>query len=234
MWNRLKQLVAGQSKEPAPPEPAESPSVQLQFDDARPEVEEFLKIDIGDEKADSEQGEQAISVMKKMAQDIDQIERAAKGDPNNTIDGGLWLSGAGYGNLAQEMTKRFKEAGWLDHEQFASALWARATLAVNARHHHLVGPAMLANADCQQRLGNPDRATHICTSIIKDFIFLIGTWQQKQTEIPVAEDRTALECLQTAIETLLKLGTTEIDGTDLKASGEHIRQILDRRPSNEQ
>ena len=221
MWNQLRKLVSGKPSKSSVPETVEPPPTKLEFDDARPEVEAFLKIDISTEKAESEKGELALSAMKKMALDIDQIERSAKGNPENSIAGGLWLSGAGYGNLAQELTRRFRVAGWL------TGLWARATLAVNARFHHLVGPAMLANADCQQRLGKAERATYIYTSVLKDFIFLIGSWQQK-TEAPTDDDRIAIECLQTAIEGLLALDTTEVDGTDLKAVREHVSQILAR------
>ena len=246
MWNRLKKLFSNKSTETAteqsgrppcapplePAVPAEPTPPVLAFDNARPEVEAFLKLDISSAKADSEKGEQAKSVMKKMAIDIDQIERAARGNPENAIDTGLWLSGSGYGNLAQELTDRFRESGWLDHEQFASALWARSTLAVNATFHHLVGPAMLANADCQQRLGNTDRATYIYTSVFKDFVFLIATWQQNPAA-PDGDDKAAIECLRTAIEKLTALGNSEVEGTDLKTTGEHVLQILERSGSGE-
>ena len=115
------------------------------------------------------------------------------------------MSGTGYANLCRRLTLHFRKSDWLAREENASALWARATLAVCSHYHHMVGPAMLANADCQERLGNTDKAAQMYRAVVADFEFLLG---DDAAEDPVDEDeRTAIESLRTALRRLLDIGT---------------------------
>jgi hypothetical protein len=91
----------------------------------------------------------------------------------------------------------------------------------------MVGPAMLANADCHDRLGNIERSSRMYAGVITDFAFLLDGWMNR-TEAPIGDDRLALESLQTATERLIARGTTRLDELDLVSLQSQIQSVLSR------
>ena len=197
MWNAFKSLLTRfRNRDESDPV----------FDEVRALVEELLAQDFGDPSERKTKDEQVIAVLKRLDKEIESIKEQASGYyPDGTISAQVWLRGAGYANLCRELTLHFRKAGWLAREENTSALWARATLAVCAHYHHMVGPAMLANADCQERLGNAERAAQMYRAIVGDFEFLLD---EDHADDPLDEDeRTAIESLRTALRRLLEIGT---------------------------
>jgi hypothetical protein len=199
----------------------------LDFETIKSEVESILRLDLASDAAREANGDLVLNVLRHLDADIERVGRQANGYPANPISALVWMNGAGYGNLACALTHHFREAGWLKREENASALWAKATLAVCSHYHHMVGPAMLANADCHDRLANAARATQMYSGVVKDFAFLADDWLS-ETESPGDEDRLALESLQTATERLLSRGILELDGIQLPVLQSQISQILSR------
>ncbi len=198
MWNSLKSLFARLRTR------GDSDPV---FDEVRALVENLLTSDFSTPAARTAGDEAVIAVLRRLDKEIESIKAQANGYPNGTVSALVWMCGAGYANLGHRLTLHFREAGWLAREENASALWARATLAVCSHYHHMVGPAMLANADCQQRLGNADRAVTMYRAVVADFEFLLDG---DPAGGPLDEDgRTAIESLRTAAVRLLDLGLDE-------------------------
>ncbi|MEZ6058028.1 MAG: hypothetical protein R3C01_15115 [Planctomycetaceae bacterium] len=168
-----------------------------------------------------------LNTLRHLDAEVENVRQQANGYPANSISALVWVNGAGYGNLACALTHHFRNAGWLKREENASALWAKATLSVCSHYHHMVGPAMLANADCHDRLGNTERATLMYEGVVKDFAFIADNWLN-DSDPPHDVDRLALESLQTAMERLLSRGARDLDGIDISRLQSQVLQILSR------
>jgi hypothetical protein len=203
------------------------------FDAIKSQVEQVLELDLASDDSRDEHDDFVLNVLRRLDAEIEDIRQQANAYPANPISALVWMNGAGYGNLACALTGHFHNAGWLKREENASALWAKVTLAVCSHYHHMVGPAMLANADCHDRLGNGDRATEMYGGVVKDFAFLADDWAN-ESDSPHDEDRLALESLQTAVERLLARGISELDGIDLTSIQEQTESVLSRPQPDQQ
>jgi hypothetical protein len=168
-----------------------------------------------------------VATLQQLEAEVNRVRQLAKNYPFNPIPVDVWFDGAGYSNLAQALTQHFKAVGWLKSEEMASLLWAKVTLVVMSHYHHSVGPAMLASADCQERLGNTERAALMYTGVVKDFVFLLENYANTD-DLPNDQDRIALECLEKAVERLLSLGTKTVETIDLSEARFQLTPILSR------
>ncbi len=212
MW---KKLLAKFSPRPKP----------LSCDEMQADVEAILKLDLTTESAREAHGEMVRRVLNRLLEEITTVEERANGYPQNPIAGDVWMAGFGYGNLAYALTEHFKKAGWLKREENASALWAKAVLSVCAHYHHMVGPAMIANADCNDRLGNGERATDLYESVVSDFTGLLDEVPEETRDLG-EEEVTALRSLETATDRLLKRGKRAVKGVDLLSVQLRVKKVL--------
>ena len=233
MWKLIRSFFGGA---PIGAKPQTKPSISdephLDFDTIKAEVEGILKLDFSSEASRELNGDLVLNVLRHLDAEVENIRQQANGYPANPISALAWMNGAGYGNLACALTHHFRSAGWQKREENASALWAKATLAVCSHYHHMVGPAMLANAECHDRLGNAERATQMYGGVVKDFAFISDDWIH-EAESPSDDDRVALESLQTAAERLLSRGITDLDGIKLAALQSQVQDVLSRPVPNE-
>ncbi len=188
-----------------------------QFDAIKPDVEKLLATPVDSDADRDAVDEQVVAVLERLNDEINRIRRAAKGYPKR---GGMaatdWMEGVGFADLSCALYEHFERSGWLQRAENASALWAKAVLAVCSHYHHMVGPAMLANADCQERLGNVDRATHMYRAVVGDFEFLLDDYTEGETVELDEDSRTAIESLDTAVSRLLELEPTAPDRSKLE------------------
>jgi hypothetical protein len=166
MWKLIRSLLGGTPTEKPQAVPQTSQKPQIDFDTIKSEVEHILELDFNSESARESHGELVLNALRHLDAEIESVRQQAKGYPANPVSALVWMNGAGYGNLACALTHHFRIAGWLKREENANALWAKATLAVCSHYHHMVGPAMLANADCHNRLGNTDRAMQMYGGVV--------------------------------------------------------------------
>lgn len=197
------------------------------FDSIKSEIDRILELDFATDDAREEHNNYVYDVLLRLDAELNRICQQAGGYPANAIRGDVWLDGWGYANHACALTHHFRKAGWLAREENASALWAKATLAVCSHYRHMVGPSMLANADCHRRLGNFDRATEMYTMVVKDFAYLARKWMET-TDGPVDTDRVEVESLQTAIQRLLSRGIDRVDEFDLRLIRKQVDEVLAR------
>ncbi len=216
MWKQIRSFFGG---------PLDKADSLLEFDAIRSEVEAVLKLNLASKQNRDANNLMVFNALRHLEREIELVRQQANGYPAHPISALVWMNGAGYGNLAQTLTLHFQNAGWLEREEKASALWARATLAVCAHYHHMVGPAMLANADCHERLGNTDRAAQMYQGIVQDFAFLVEDWSQEKAP-PGEEERLALESLKTATARLLSREIRQIEDIDLPQLQSQIAKIL--------
>jgi hypothetical protein len=195
------------------------------------EMDRILKLDLTTDEARFEHGEFVHGVLQRLNAELDSIVQCATRFPSYAIRGDVWLYGWGCSNYACALTHHFREAGWLALEENASALWVKTALGVFSNSRHMVGPSMLANADCLDRLGNVYRATEMYTMVIKDFAYLASDWIETTDRGFEDTDRVEVESLQMATERLLSRGIENVDDFDLRLISSQVSEIL-ARPVN--
>lgn len=168
----------------------------------------LLKLDFSSIEVREQHRADVLALFVDIDRRIDWIKDNANGYPNGTISVEVWFAGYGIAALAERLICYFKTAGWLDNEANAANLWAKATLSVCSHYHHMVGPAMLASADCAERQGKQDEAMRSYNAVVADFTWLSDEWSQ-ETEAPPEDQRVALSCLKTAAERLIALDAAE-------------------------
>ena len=197
------------------------------YDQIKPKIERILAMDMRTEDARQANAQFVFQTLSEMATDIDKVCDAADDYPEGVISGDVWMTGADYASHAQALTRHFAENGWLKHEANASWLWARATLAVCSHYHHMVGPAMIANADCCRRLGEIDQAVQMWSGVVKDFACLLDGYDDDPGG-PYKDDRVAIESLRDSCVELQAAGLKTVDSFKLGKLVSKADAILSR------
>lgn len=219
MWKKLSSLFQRKT------EASVAPAV---FAEIKANVEAILQLDVVSDANRRKYGPQVLAVLQQLEAEIERVRLQAGDYPANPIAANVWLDGAGYANLSWALTHHFKQSGWLKQEHNASLLWAKATMAVCSHYHHLVGPAMIAHADCLDRLGNGDRAAQMYVSVVQDFSCFVLDDSNHEAEGPSEEDRIAIESLKTAAERLLATGMSHVGPISLATAISRAGEILAR------
>jgi hypothetical protein len=82
---------------------------------------------------------------------------------------------------------------------------------------------MIANADCNDRLGNGERSTDLYESVVSDFVGLLD-------DLPEGDEGIiALKALETATDHLLKRGKNKVENIDLLSVQARVKKALDGR-----
>ena len=190
MWTWLKRTFGKQATD--------------EIDSIRPVIEAILaaQIDTDDQRASID--ESLVDALERLEAEIVRIKEAAAGYPGNSgLPEDDWIAGVACADSACALYEHLIAVEWIERAENASALWAQAVLAVCSHHHHMVGPAMIANAGCHERLGNPARAIAMYRAVLGDFGMLLNGTNLGDT---LDDDtRTAIESLDTALERLIAL-----------------------------
>lgn len=189
------------------------------------ECERILRIDLSSQASWDEHGEFAMGVLRRFDAEIEKVRFEANGYPDGSISGPTWMSGVGLADRACSLASHFHGAGWFEHEESACALWVKATLAVCSHYPHMAGPAMVAHADCLERLGKESQADGMYESVVRGFAHLAGEWTDDGEDFPDA-DRIALESLRTSLQRLQAHGRRVLDDLDLEALRNQVQAIL--------
>lgn len=147
--------------------------------------------------------EKAEGLLSAIHRKCRQVEADAGDYPRSGIRGDVWIDGASLAPVAEHLADLLRARGEADLERWAHILRCRAVLAVQSHYHHVVGPAMLARADCEERLGNHEEAVGLYDAIVADFAFLVD---HIHGEAPSDEDQLSLESLCQAILRRRRLG----------------------------
>lgn len=184
----------------------------MNIQEIRQAIQDFAQTPVdGAAKSVQALAKQTLRTVEKACLEVK--EKAGK-YPENTIRADVWLDGAALGPLAGWMAQLLQERGLYHLEENAHTLRCMAVLAVQSHYHHIVGPAMLARAECNERLGNHDLAVKLYRAVIADFTWIVDEWID-ETESPNEEDRESLAYLSQAIERTLALQPQAGDALDL-------------------
>lgn len=180
------------------------------------EIESILATDFSDPAIRQARHDAVYATLAAVDAHLSDIKDRANGYPRVPIDGAVWFAGRRMIDLTERLTLHFRAAGWLRKEFLASWLWGKATLAVCAHYHHMVGPAMLACADCHERLGELSEAIDRYEAVIGDFMFFLDE-REPEADAPIGDDRIAIECLRHAVERVLALDPARSNADAMRA-----------------
>ena len=134
-----------------------------------------------------------------------------------------WFEGAGIGNCGAVVTNYLDDKNLIEYQERSAKVWAQAILKVCGHYHHMVGPAMVANAKISEKQGNIDRVKEICKAIVQDFETPLVQCEKHEFK-PDREDEDfeSIKSLEYALDKLIKYG----EGTKkLDALEDRVRKI---------
>jgi hypothetical protein len=170
----------------------------------------------------------AMRVLDVLHRECVEVSKKADGYPANPISADVWLNGAMLGPMAESLADLLDQRGLHDLEEQAHCLRCMAVLSVQSHYHHLVGPAMLARAECNERLGNPDLAVQIYQAVIGDFSWFVEQGES-EPDAPSDEDRISLECLAQALDRIVAIQPDSADVAERRALRERCESVLARQ-----
>lgn len=173
--------------------------------------------------------EAARHALKTLHAECVRVQEAAGDYPANAITADVWMDGANLGLFAEGFASLLKDRGLIDFEEKAHTLRCMAVLAVQGHYHHIVGPAMLARAECNERLGNAEFASRLHQAVVADFAWLADEASDAE-DAPAGDDRAALECLAEAIQGVLRHQPEGVDLASTEALRDRCTALL-ARPS---
>lgn len=127
--------------------------------------------------------------------------------PQNSINGKIWMDGAGLRAQADELSKYFENKE--DDQNTLETVFLRAKLTNTIMSHYpnLVGPDMIAVALQFEKMGNMEKAKQFLNPVVLDFTRLVQNVEKGLNEYEVIdEDFTIIESLIQALEGLKRLG----------------------------
>jgi hypothetical protein len=164
----------------------------------------------------------ALTLLECIRDGADYIEQNASDYPRNSINGQVWMAGAGLRSIAQELMAYFDHKEDDLHSLDTVLLKAKITLAIMSHYPDLVGPDMLAIASRHEKMGDTEQAKQFLKPLILDFTSLVqGIKEGLSDPDPdlLYQDIPVTESLIMAMEGLQRLGEL-IDEEMLKEARE--------------
>jgi hypothetical protein len=201
-------------------------AVTMSLESIGADIEEFARMPTTVPVA--ERRDAATRVLKALDENIVRVRGRANNYPANPIQADVWVEGAALGPLAERLASLLRTQGLTDLEEAAHTLRGMAVLAVQSHYHYLVGPAMLARAECNERLGRAELAGELYECVVGDFRWILDEWSPLD-EAPNCEDRISLECLLQALRGVLKHRPAGTDPADAEALLRRCGEVLARK-----
>jgi len=171
--------------------------------------------------------EQLDELLELMENEVKRIRSQANGYPNATIAGDVWFDGAALAEHGEALANFLPEEKFLEEKAKATIIWTGAVLSVCSHYHHMVGPAMIANAKISEKMGNMDYAKGAYSAVLQDFECILEYAEEDDTK-PIGEDLVAIQSLESAAKRLVELN--DITGVNAASSEilERIKIVMDK------
>ncbi len=172
--------------------------------------------------------EELNNCLKIMEKEAKRIHAQANGYPNSTIRMDVWFDGVTLANCGEALANFLSDKDFLEEQAKATNLWVNAVLSVCSHYHHMVGPAMIANAEINERMGNSEYTEAAYSAVLQDFECILEYAEDDEYK-PEGDDLVALQSLETAATRLIKLN--EASGANASAPEiiERIKVVM-RKP----
>lgn len=156
-----------------------------------------------------------------MDDEVKRIQAQSRGYPQNSTSGGVWLDGVSLASMGEAIANHLSDKDFINEQAKATNIWTGAVLSVCSHYHHMVGPAMIANASISQKIGNIDYSKKAYSAVLQDFECILQYAEEGEYK-PEGDDMVALNSLQVACEKLVELN--ELSGINSKAP-EFLKRI---------
>ncbi len=162
----------------------------------------------------------ALTLMECIRDGVVYIEQNSNNYPQNSINGKIWMDGAGLRTRADELSDYFNNKQ--DDKNTLEALFLRAKITNTIMSHYpnLVGPDMIAVGFQFEKMGNIEKAKQFLNPVVLDFTSLVEDVKDglADSEVGVTdEDLPITESLINALEGLKRLGEEINEDTLLNA-----------------
>ncbi|WP_444997130.1 hypothetical protein [Aliikangiella sp. IMCC44359] len=174
-------------------------------------IDDILKMQEADLTDNKEKLSHCLELMEK---EVKRVKAQSNGYPNSTIAGDVWFDGAALANLGEALAYFLSDKDFLEEQSKATNLWTGAVLSVCSHYHHMVGPAMIANASINEKTGNIEYSKTAYSAVLQDFECILE-YSEEDDFKPEGDDEVALQSLQTACNRLVELD--ELSGVNSKA-----------------
>jgi hypothetical protein len=145
--------------------------------------------------------------------------------PQNSINGKIWIDGAGLRTRADDLSEYFRSKE--DDQNTLETVFLRAKLTNTIMSHYpnLVGPDMIAVSLQFEKMGNLEKAKQFLNPVVMDFTSLVKDIEKGLNENEVMdEDFPITESLIQALEGLKRLGE-DINEETLNTSKEVLEKL---------
>lgn len=151
--------------------------------------------------------EELNECLEIMEKEVKRIGSQANEYPNSTIAGDVWFDGAALANYGETLADFLSDKSFLKEQAKATNLWTSAVLSVCSHYHHMVGPAMIANAEISERTGDLEYTKTAYSAVLQDFGCILEYAEEEEYKLE-GDDLVALESLETAATRLVELKET--------------------------
>ncbi len=136
---------------------------------------------------------------------------------------GGFFEGVGLANCGQVVTNYLEGKDLIEYQARSAWVWAKATLHACGHYHHMVGPAMIANAKIAEKRGNTQRVREICRAVFQDFIVPLEYCERSEYRISEDdEEYETIRSLEYAVDMLITLDAANAEYLDTKERIERI------------
>jgi hypothetical protein len=167
-----------------------------------------------DESALLNERAKLVNCLELMENEVKRVRSQANGYPRSTISGDVWFDGFSLASMGEALANHLSDKDFLEEQSVATNIWTGAVLSVCSHYHHMVGPAMIANASINEKTGNINYSKTAYGAVLNDFECILEYAEEYEYR-PEGEDLVALQALQTACEKLVQL--RELSGVNAKA-----------------
>jgi hypothetical protein len=145
--------------------------------------------------------------------------------PQNSINGKIWMDGAGLRTRADDLSEYFENKEDAQNTLETIFLRAKLTNLIMSHYPNLVGPDMIAVALQFEKMGDLEKARQFHNSVVLDFTSLVQDIEERLYENEIIdEDLPITESLILALEGLKRLGD-DINEDTLTNSKEVLEKL---------
>ena len=159
-----------------------------------------------------------------------EVLRIQKLSKKSARRGDVYFDGAALSEICKVLAAYLADKNLIAQEAKATNLWTGAVLSVNAHYHHLVGPAMIANANVSERTNKLEYAKKAYDAVIQDFSGILDYIQDDEYR-PCDEELISIESLNAAVCRLIEIEPSM--NTELSELKDRISLVLSKEDDPE-
>lgn len=168
-----------------------------------------------------------------MEEEVERVKSKANDYPHAGMAGDVWFDGAALAGYGEALAHFLADKDFLAAQARATHAWTIAVLSVCAHYHHMVGPAMIANASIKERMGDLAYAKWAYGAVLQDFESILE-YAEEDNYKPVGDDLTSLQSLECAATRLIELNELSGENGIAPSILERIKIVMKKEEEPEE